>query len=149
MPARSNPNIKIPESSFPYTESISKSKKLSIKDVLWILHREIAEESNKRVPGWRGWLSLVTSVQPPQYPSVVEYMRPIHHPATDNTSLSLVDELFSWGKKHQIWHRGSFLCCYQILILCQKNFQNGRQKSKMAAKKKMKNHQYQPNYQHF
>ena len=87
MSARSNPDIKIPENCFPYTESISKSKKLSIKDVLWILHREIAEESNKRVPGWRGWLSLVTSVQPPQYPSVVEYMRPIHHPATENATV--------------------------------------------------------------
>lgn len=56
-------------------------------DFLWLLSRHIAQERNALIPGWRGWLHLTTDKQAQEFTSVVEYLRPIHHPATENATI--------------------------------------------------------------
>ena len=49
-----------------------------------------ASEDGKHTPRWSGWLSLSTHTNPPEFPSKVSYMRPIHHPATENATIQEV-----------------------------------------------------------
>ena len=87
MSKRSEPNIQ----PFSHVQSESSSNRLDSKDVLWLLNREMtASEDRKAIPGWSGWLSLSTNKNPPEFPSKVSYMRPIHHPATENATIQEV-----------------------------------------------------------
>ena len=51
---------------------------------------QLVFEDQKDVPGWSGWLCLSTKKAPPSFPSKVEYMRPIHYPATENATIEEV-----------------------------------------------------------
>ena len=83
MAKKPEPNIQLATSS----SQQSSFKKFGVSDVLWILCREIAEGRDRAVSAWGGWLLLTNKKEAPEFPSSVEYMRPIHHTATENSTI--------------------------------------------------------------
>ncbi|GFO43347.1 hypothetical protein PoB_006985200 [Plakobranchus ocellatus] len=63
--------------------------KVDISQFLWFVCRCFRLPSKSLVPDWFGWLSK-TEINVSNLSSVVEYLRPIHKPATENATIQEV-----------------------------------------------------------
>lgn len=90
--------IKRQEPKFQKTPSFIESNNTNLNqntlsEFVWLLSRQVL---GPQVPYWNGWLALTSKKLLSEHPSVVEYLRPIHNAATEN---STIQELLKLSQK--------------------------------------------------
>ena len=80
---KAEPMLHVVETHFSNPEAVYKAQ---VADFWWIFSRSQATDENQLVPGWGGWVSP-TGEGTEKIQSTVDYMAPIHHPVTENSTV--------------------------------------------------------------